>query len=105
MNKLFYPAIFHVAEEGGFWITFPDLPECMTQGDNMQEAYEMAVDALGLALVSREQEKLEIPTASELSNISIEKDEYCVIIEFDMLAYKKRTNSKAVKKPSVFQNG
>lgn len=98
MNKLFYPAIFHVAEEGGFWITFPDLPECMTQGDNMQEAYEMAVDALGLALVSREQEKLEIPTASELSNISIEKDEYCVIIEFDMLAYKKRTNSKAVKK-------
>lgn len=98
MNKLFYPAIFHVAEEGGFWITFPDLPECMTQGDNMQEAYEMAVDALGLALVSREQEKLEIPTASELSNISVEKDEYCVIIEFDMLAYKKRTNSKAVKK-------
>lgn len=98
MNKLFYPAIFHVAEEGGFWITFPDLPECMTQGDNMQEAYEMAVDALGLTLVSREQEKLEIPTASELSNISIEKDEYCVIIEFDMLAYKKRTNSKAVKK-------
>lgn len=98
MNKLFYPAIFHVAEEGGFWITFPDLPECITQGDNMQEAYEMAVDALGLALVSREQAKLEIPTASELSNISVEKDEYCVIIEFDMLAYKKRTNSKAVKK-------
>ena len=98
MNKLFYPAIFHVAEEGGFLITFPDLPECMTQGDNMQEAYEMAVDALGLALVSREQEKLEIPTASELSNISIEKDEYCVIIEFDMLVYKKRINSKAVKK-------
>ena len=50
MNKLFYPAIFHVAEEGGFWITFPDLPECMTQGDNMQEAYEMAVEALGLAI-------------------------------------------------------
>ena len=29
MQKLFYPAIFHPAEEGGFWITFPDLPECM----------------------------------------------------------------------------
>lgn len=98
MNKLFFPAIFHVAEEGGFWITFPDLPECMTQGDNMQEAYEMAVDALGLALVSREQEKQEIPAASELSNISIGKNEYCVIVEFDMLAYKKQTNSKAVKK-------
>jgi predicted RNase H-like HicB family nuclease len=98
MNKLFYPAIFHVAEEGGFWITFPDLPECMTQGENMQEAYEMAVDALGLALVSREQEKQEIPPASDISHVFIGKDEYCVIVEFDMLAYKKRTNSKAVKK-------
>ena len=98
MNKLFYPAIFHVAEEGGFWITFPDLPECMTQGDSMQEAYEMAVDALGLALTSREQEKQEIPTASEVNLIPVGKDEYCVIIEFDMLAYKKRNNSKAVKK-------
>lgn len=98
MNKLFYPAIFHVAEDGGFWITFPDLPECMTQGDNMEEAYEMAVDALGLALVSREKEKQEIPSASELSQISVGKDEYCVIVEFDMLSYKKRTNSRAVKK-------
>lgn len=98
MNKLFYPAIFHVAEEGGFWITFPDLPECMTQGDNMQEAYEMAVDALGLALTSREQEGEEIPAASELNQIALSKDEYCVVLEFDMLAYKKRTNSKAVKK-------
>lgn len=98
MNKLFYPAVFHVAEEGGFWITFPDLPECMTQGDSMQEAYEMAVDALGLALTSREQEKQPIPVASEVNQIPVGKDEYCVIIEFDMLAYKKRTNSKAVKK-------
>ncbi len=45
MNKLFYPAIFHVAEEGGFWITFPDLPECMTQGDNMQEALVKKINA------------------------------------------------------------
>ena len=98
MNKLFYPAGFHVAEEGGFWITFPDLPECMTQVDNMQAAYESAVDALGLALTSREQEKQPIPAPTEISQITVNANEYCAIIEFDMLAYKKRTNSKAVKK-------
>ena len=98
MNKLFYPAIFHTAEEGGFWITFPDIPECMTQGDDMQQAYEMAVDALGLALSSRKEEKLEIPVPSEPHQITTSADEYCVVIEFDMLAYQKRTNSKAVKK-------
>ena len=57
MGKFFYPAIFHKAEEGGFWISFPDIPECLTEGDNMQQAYEMAVEALGLALVNRKEEK------------------------------------------------
>ena len=98
MNKLFYPAIFHTAEEGGFWVTFPDIPECMTQGDDMQQAYEMAVDALGLALSSRKEEKQEIPVPSAPFQITTSANEYCVVIEFDMLAYQKRTNSKAVKK-------
>ena len=50
MNKLFYPAIFHLTEEGGFGISFPDLPECFFDGDNIVEAYDMASDALVLAL-------------------------------------------------------
>ena len=53
MKKLFYPAVFHKAEEGGFWVTFPDIPECMTQGEDMAEAYEMAVDALGLVICDK----------------------------------------------------
>lgn len=61
MKKLFYPALFHKAEEGGFWITFPDFPECMTQGENMQDAYEMAWDALGLAVVSRIENRESLP--------------------------------------------
>lgn len=31
MEKLFYPAIFHKAEEGGFWISFPDFPEWLNE--------------------------------------------------------------------------
>ena len=31
MNKLFYPAIFHEAEEGGFWVEFPDIPEWLNE--------------------------------------------------------------------------
>lgn len=98
MKKLFYPALFHRAEEGGFWISFPDLPECLTQGETMAEAYEMAVDALGLALTSREDENMPIPSASDPSQIAVTSDSFLVVIEFDMLAYKKRTDSHAVKK-------
>lgn len=98
MNKLFYPAFFHKAQEGGFWISFPDIPECLTQGDDMAQAYEMAVDALGLALSCREKEHQPIPVASDPTVIAPEPDAFLAVIEFDMLAYKKRTNSKAVKK-------
>lgn len=99
MNKLlFYPAIFHEAEEGGFWISFPDFPECLTEGCDMTEAYKMAVNALGLALTSREIENEPIPEPSSPADITTEKDSFLVVIEFDILAYKKRTNPRAVKK-------
>lgn len=98
MKKLFYPALFHKAEEGGFWVSFPDIPECLTQGDDMTQAYEMAVDALGLALTSRENEQQPLPVISDPTMIKPEPDSFLVVIEFDMFAYKKRTNSRAVKK-------
>ena len=97
MNRLFYPAVFHKAEEGGFWVTFPDIPECMTQGEDMQEAYEMSVDALGLALTARENEKEPIPEASALDAIDPE-DGTLVIVEFDMAEYRRANCSRAVKK-------
>lgn len=98
MQKLFYPAIFHKAEEGGFWIDFPDFPECMTQGDDIQNAYEMAVDALGLAITSLKEESQKIPFPTEPWKINTNSGEFCVVIEFDMLAYNKRNGSRAVKK-------
>ena len=96
-NKLFYPPIFHKAEEGGFWVTFPDISECMTQGDDMTQAYEMAVEALGLAITSRLEEKEVIPVASQPDEINV-KDGFLVVVEFDLLEYKKKHNAKAVKK-------
>ncbi len=98
MNKLFYPALFHEAEEGGFWVTFPDIPECMTQGDDMQQAYEMAVEALGLSLSSMEDEKAEIPMASRPQDIQSEADSFLVVVEFDMAEYRRKHCSRAVKK-------
>lgn len=98
MKKLFYPALFHKAEEGGFWVSFPDIPECLTQGDDMTQAYEMAVDALGLALTCRKKEQQPLPAASDPTILTPEPDSFLVVIEFDMLSYKKRTNSRAVKK-------
>ena len=98
MQKLFYPAVFHEAEEDGFWVTFPDLPECITEGDDMAQAYEMATDALGLCLEDRLTENGNIPAPSVPGSISVEGGAFLVIIEFDQLEYKKKHSKKAVKK-------
>ena len=98
MDRLFYPAVFHKAEEGGFWVTFPDIPECMTQGDNMQQAYEMAVEALGLSITSMEEAGAGIPDASTPDAIEVGEDEFLAVIEFDLMEYRRRNCSRAVKK-------
>lgn len=90
MTKLFYPAIFH-REGKGFWVSFPDIPECLTEGNDMQQAYEMAMDALGLALVSRKESKEEIPKPSEPDEVEVDEG-VLVIVEFDMLEYLKKHN-------------
>ncbi|MBR4139792.1 MAG: type II toxin-antitoxin system HicB family antitoxin [Lachnospiraceae bacterium] len=96
MKRLFYPALFH-KEEDGFWVSFPDFPECFTEGDNLEHAYEMAVDALGLAIVSRREEGQEIPEPTVPSEINAGEG-VLIVVNFDMLEYLKKHNSKAVKK-------
>lgn len=46
---MFYPAKF-TAEEGGYTVTFRDIPEAITCGDDMTDAREMAADALLTAM-------------------------------------------------------
>ena len=64
----------------------------------MEEAYNMAVDALGLCLEDMEKNNIPFPVPLSIDKITVDDDAFLVVIEFDMLAYKKRTNSKAVKK-------
>ncbi len=45
-----YPVILDAQPEGGFVVTFPDVPEAITQGEDEQEALLYAVDALETAL-------------------------------------------------------
>lgn len=57
----------------------------------------MAVDALGLAITSRKEEKEEIPSPSDPDVIDADGGIITVIC-FDMMEYLKRHSPKAVKK-------
>ena len=41
-----YPVVLEAQPEGGFVVTFPDVPEAITQGDDEDEALLYAADAL-----------------------------------------------------------
>lgn len=75
-----------------------------SDGDDMQQAYENAVDALGLAVTSRQKEKEVIPDPTDISELKVD-DGFLVVIEFDLFAYLKKHSSKAVKRHSPFLNG
>lgn len=98
-EKLFYPAVFTEAENGkGYTVQFPDLPECITEGETIEEAYEMAFDALGLVLSYKEDTKQEFPKPSNHVDIVLEDKQFISLMDFDMGAYKRKVGSKAVKK-------
>ena len=96
MKKIFYPAVF-TKEENGYWVKFPDLPGCFTEGDSISEAYEMAQEAMGLWLQS-ESNGFNYPEASDITGIRTAENEQIVLVEFDPIEYLKRTSSKSVKK-------
>lgn len=98
MNNYYYPAIFHEAEEGGFWITFPDFPECMTQGEDINDAYKMATEVLGLCIDERLKNNEELPTSTPPTDLVITNGDISFLIEFDLAHYRRINCSKSVKK-------
>jgi antitoxin HicB len=56
-----YTVILEPAEEGGFIVRVPALPEIVTEGDTEEEALAMAQDAIELVLGSRQERSEPIP--------------------------------------------
>jgi antitoxin HicB len=63
MRTFVYAARFEPGDEGGVVVSFPDVPEAITQGDNEADATKQAQEALGLALLTYPRRNLPIPDA------------------------------------------
>lgn len=98
MKKLLtvYPAIFTKSDDEEYYtVEFIDLEGCITEGENLQEAFYMAADAMGLYL----DEKTEFPSVTtDFSNIKLEKNQFISFVNIDMDEYRKKFNNKAMNK-------
>jgi antitoxin HicB len=57
-----YTVLFEPAEEGGYVVTCPALPGLVTEGDTLDEAREMAKDAIRAYLESLQNDSVSIPS-------------------------------------------
>ncbi len=65
MTAMFnYPVNIEEQPEGGYIVTFPDVPEAITQGEDMDEALLYAVDALETALSFYVEDRKPLPVPS-----------------------------------------
>ncbi len=91
---LLYPAIFKYGDTA-ITVTFPDIPEAITQGKDLNEAYQMAVEVLGFAL----EDYQEYPQASSSSQVQADNpDADVALISIDMNAYLRKYHSKKIRK-------
>ena len=93
MKNIYYPVVFH-PEETGYSVSVPDIEGCYTQGETMDEAIEMVQDAIGLMV----EDCAELPSASDPSAVRVAGHDFVVVVPFDVLAYKRKTYTRAVKK-------
>lgn len=94
--KLYYPAIF-IAYGSGYTVEFPDLPGCVTQGDSLEEAFEMAEDAASGWILTSIEDGEDVPSPSALDQLNVAEG-FCSFVPLDIGEYAKQHNLKSIKK-------
>ena len=98
MDRYIFPAIFELGERKGYTVYFPDLPGCITEGDDIEEALHMAKEALELHLYSMEEDEDNIPEPTLPEKINVPGKSFVSLIEVWMPLVRDEMEKRAVKK-------
>ena len=97
MARYVYPAIFE--QEGSMYnVSFPDLPDCYTCGDNLDDALFMAQDILADVIADKEETGEPITAPSALEAIVPPAGAFVSLVTADTDAWRRAHSEKAVKK-------
>ena len=99
MSKISYPAIFY-EEDNSYWVEFPDLEGCFTNGLTIEEAFLNASEALGLYLdLDDDSYERTINKPSQIKDVINNNPGLMVmLVEYDSLEYARKYKTKAIKK-------
>lgn len=93
-----FPAVITTLGENDYNVKLPDFDEIVTYGETLEEAYSMAEDALKLCLFDLYQDKEDIPEASKINKMKLDKDQVAILVKVELKKVIREYDSKAVKK-------
>ena len=98
--KLIYPAVFKPFSDGsgGYVVEFPDLPGCVTEGKDLEQAIEMGIDAASGWILGELEDGEQIPRASDYSEITAQNECMVNMLLLDIDSYEEKYGEKAVRK-------
>lgn len=97
-EKYSYPCVITFdRSDDVFYVEFPDLEECFTDGKNLEEALYNAQDVLGLVLYEREKRRVPIPSP-KMSFMHTKEDQLLSIVSVWMPLVRNQIEQRSVKK-------
>lgn len=93
-----FPAIITKFGENDYNISFPNFQNIMSYGENLEEAYDMAKDALSLELFDLWDDKEEIPEASDMDSLNLENNQTLILVKLNLKDILRKYDDKEVKK-------
>lgn len=99
--KLSYPVCIYPNElEEGYTAIVPDLPGCVTCGNDIQETFEMAVDAASGWVLTELEDGNPIPKSSDIKNIYADEypNGFTSMLILDMDSYTEKYGDKSIRK-------
>jgi len=101
--KKMYPVIFTQTEEC-ILVEIPDL-QILTEGKNIENAIEMARDAISITIVSLEENNEPVPSPTEMPKLNITSgtfydsgESFLSLVDADVDEYRKRIETKPVRR-------
>ncbi len=95
--RIVYPALLSRTASGGYVVRVPDVPGCVTTGEDLPDALESIRDALAGCLCVLEDVGRSLPVASAPSAVA-EEGADVVLVDVDLLKYREETDTRAVRK-------
>lgn len=92
-----YPAVLTFGDDG-ISVEFPDLPGCLTCGENAEEAIDMARDALALHIWGLEDDGEDLPQPTPIKDLHLAKGQVAVLVDVWMPAIRDEMANKSVNK-------